>query len=94
MNNQDNIVDYIQIGQRIRKLRRDKEVTQEQMAEIVGISKSFVGHIERGEKVLSVETLARICKGLDVDMHYLVFGGSKANTALLQDLKTLCEKYN
>jgi len=34
MNNQNNIVDYKEIGQRVRKLRRDKNITQDQLAEI------------------------------------------------------------
>lgn len=97
MNNQDNIVDYIQIGQRVRKLRRDKEYTQEQIAELVGASCSFVGHIERGEKILSVETLARLSKALETDMDYIVFGasrGTRVNEELLNELKELLHKHD
>ena len=97
MNNQDNILDYTQIGQRIRKLRRDKNLNQEQVAEMAGISCSFVGHIERGEKVLSVETLARLSKPFDAYMHDLVFGcysPSSANSEFLNEFRELLKHHN
>lgn len=94
---QDNIVDYNEIGQRVRKLRRDNNLTQEQVAEMAGVSCSFVGHIERGEKVLSVETLARLCQAFDTDMHYLVFGcysPSNANSEFLNEFMELLKRHD
>ena len=96
MNVQDNIVDYKEIGQRVRKLRREKDITQEQLAELAGISCSFVGLIERGEKVLSVETLARLSKVFDADMHYLTFGcfsASNADAELLNKLREIMKHH-
>ena len=96
MNNQDNLVDYKEIGARIRKQRKEKELSQEQLSELIGISLSFLGHIERGTRMASVETLARICKALDVDMHYVVFGHSSsysANSELLRELRELVQRY-
>ena len=69
-----NIVNYELIGKRIRKQRKEKGLSQERLAEQVGVSLSFIGHVERGTRVLSVETLARLCKALEMDMHYVVFG--------------------
>lgn len=97
MHTQDNIVDYKEIGLRIRKLRRDKNITQEQLAELVGVSCSFVGHIERGEKILSLETLARLSKAFDADMHYLVFGcysASSANSEFLNEFRELLKRHD
>ena len=73
-----------------------KILTQEQLADLAGISLSFVGHIERGTRAISVETLARLCKALETDMHYIVFGcssGYSANSDLLHDLRELLKKY-
>jgi transcriptional regulator with XRE-family HTH domain len=97
MNNQDNIVDYKEIGQRIRKLRRDKNITQDQLAEMAGVSCSFIGHIERGEKILSLETLARLSKAFDADMHYLMFGcynASRANSEFLNEFMALLKRHD
>ena len=96
MNNQDNLVDYKKIGVRIRKQRKENELSQEQMAEQIGISFSFMGHIERGTRIASVETLAHICKVLEMDMHYVVFGhssGYSVNSELLHELRELVQRY-
>lgn len=57
-------MDYIKTGRKIRAQRCVLDMTQAQLAELCGISTAFVGHIERGTRVLSVETLFRICKAL------------------------------
>jgi len=90
------MIDYKKIGLRIRKQRIEKGLTQEQLAEQAEVSLSFIGHIERGTRVLSVETLARLCQVLEMDMHYIVFGypsGYNADLGLLSDLKELLQRY-
>ena len=54
-------MDYTALGHRIRTLRTASGLTQAELAERVGISASFLGHIERGTRVLSVDTLAALC---------------------------------
>ena len=49
-------INYVQIGQKIKNLRNEAGLTQEQMAERCEISTSFLGHIERGTRMLSLET--------------------------------------
>ena len=90
---------YERIGLRIRTQRKEKGVSQEQLAEQIGISASYMGHIERGTRIASVETLARLSKALEMDMHYIVFGHSSGYSArseeleLLDDLRNLLQKY-
>lgn len=95
--NDSNMVNYACIGQRIRRQRKEKKLTMDQLAEMVDVSSSFMGHVERGTRAASVETLARLCKALDLDMHYVVFGYSSGynarKMALLHDLKELVNKY-
>ena len=65
-------MDYVQMGKRVRFIRRCQDITQEQLAEIVGISTSFMGHIERGTRAVSVETLFKLCVALGVSADYLI----------------------
>ncbi|MBR3765366.1 MAG: helix-turn-helix transcriptional regulator [Clostridia bacterium] len=58
------MVDYEAIGQRVRGMRRALKLTQGELAELVGISASFLGHIERGTRILSVDTLMALCDAL------------------------------
>lgn len=66
------IVDYKDMGARIRTLRKAAKMTQEDLAEQVGISASFMGHLERGSRIASLETLVALCNVLDVTPEYLL----------------------
>ena len=65
-------MDYKDLGNRVRTVRRQQSLTQEQLAEKVGISASFLGHIERGTRVASLETLVAIFNTLNVTPEYLL----------------------
>lgn len=59
-------MDYTMLGRRIRRYRIEKHLTQEQLAEMADVSASFLGHIERGTRVASLETLMKLCAVLQV----------------------------
>lgn len=65
-------MDYRELGRRVRQRRVMREMTQEDLAKKAGISCSFVGHIERGEKKFSIETLVTICNALEISPNYLL----------------------
>lgn len=65
-------MDYQALGKRVRKQRLLSEMTQENLAEAAGISCSFVGHIERGEKKASIETLIALCNAMKVSPNVLL----------------------
>lgn len=62
----------IEIGQLIRKKRKEKKITQEALALQCGIDRSYMGRIERGEVNLTVEKLYEIATALEVDMKELL----------------------
>ncbi len=66
-------IDYSALGERIRKSRKAKGLSQEKLGEICSISTAHVGHIERGSRIPSLETLYKISKELNVSMDYLFF---------------------
>ena len=57
---------YDKLGERIRQQRILAKMTQEKLAEKAGISISFLGHIERGNRKASLETIVSICNALKV----------------------------
>ncbi len=71
---QNAIINPVTMGRRIRSRRWDLELTQERLAEIVDVSASFMGAIERGEKIPSAETLMRIAMALRISVEYLALG--------------------
>ena len=63
---------YKSIGLKIKYKRKQKGFTQEMLSEACGISPSYIGIIERGDKRLSVETLVKIANALRVSSDYLL----------------------
>ena len=59
------------IGIRIAELRKDKGLTQEKLAEITHLNRTFVGYIEKGDRNPTNETLNKIAKALDVSLSEL-----------------------
>lgn len=57
---------YQDLGKRVRQQRVLAQMTQEKLAERAGISLSFLGHIERGTRKASLDTLVKICNALSV----------------------------
>ena len=67
-------MDYEKLGLRVRQQREMSNLTQNQLARKAGVTASFIGHIERGEKKASVDTVVALCNALEI-----------SPTVLLQD---------
>lgn len=65
-------MDYKALGQRIRQQRKMMKMTQEELASVSDVSTSYIGHIERGIKHCSLETLICICNALDIPPNSLL----------------------
>jgi len=62
----------VQLGERIRMLRKAVGLTQERLAEKADLSVNFIGNTERGENVPSLKTLRRVAKALGVHLKDLL----------------------
>ncbi len=60
------------IGKRIRKYRKEKGWRQEDFAEKIGLSVTYTGMLERGEKIPALETFITIANVLDVSPDLLL----------------------
>jgi transcriptional regulator with XRE-family HTH domain len=58
-------------GNRIRELRREQGVSQERLAELAGLDRTYVGGIERGERNPSLKNIAKIAAALRVPIKVL-----------------------
>lgn len=70
-------MDYYAIGQRIRKYRRSLGLSQEELAEKVGISMTHMSHIETGNTKLSLPVFTEIALTLNVTTDSLLFGENR-----------------
>ena len=85
-------INYVQIGQKIKNLRNEAGLTQEQMAERCEISTSFLGHIERGTRKLSLETAVKIADCLHVSMDSLIMEGKQTDFSVLSAVEAILRK--
>lgn len=69
-------IDYNIIGQRLKKARTDKKITQEKLAEQLDVSIAFLSRIERGSSHINLKRLTQICEILGVSEGYILNGSS------------------
>lgn len=69
---EDDFMNYIDLGKRIKEERNKLNLTQEQLAEYADISTSYMGQIERGERKVTLETLIKVTNKLNVSIDYLL----------------------
>lgn len=62
----------LSIGSKIRETRKNKSISQEQLALLTAIDRSYLGRIERGEVNITVEKLYQISQTLNVDLKILI----------------------
>lgn len=58
-------MDFKRLGKQIREVRKEQGLTQEKLAELIGMSTNHISHIESGLTKLSIETLVSICNALN-----------------------------
>lgn len=62
----------MQFGTKVKKLRLEKGLTQEQFAQKSGLHKNYIGMVERGERNPSLINIEVIAKGLEIDIWELM----------------------
>lgn len=63
---------YLELGVRVRRLREDLNITQDELAKRVDISRSSIANIERGRQHAPVHVVLSIAETLNVDMAQLL----------------------
>ena len=57
-----------EVGLNIRKIREDKGLSQEKLAALADLHRTYIGQIERGEKNIGLRNLEKIARALEVDI--------------------------
>ena len=82
-------IDYAALGMRIRNIRKERNVTQEKLGEICELSTAHIGHIERGTRIPSLDTLFRISQALNVSIDYMVFDSVASDSNMFNFLDSI-----
>jgi transcriptional regulator with XRE-family HTH domain len=65
-----NILVYF--GQRVREIRKDKGLSQEELAHKADLHRTYIGMIERAEKNITLINIEKIANALEVDINNLI----------------------
>ncbi|WP_419170767.1 helix-turn-helix domain-containing protein [Negativibacillus massiliensis] len=67
-------IDYSAVGKRISLIRKNRGMTQEQLAEKAELSNIYISHIENSRSIPSLETLMKLCSALDITPDEILLG--------------------
>lgn len=76
-------LNYSIIGVRLKQARLNKKITQEQLAEILDVSVTYISRIERGSTTINLKRLSEICDILEVTEGEILNGTSKTSPMYL-----------
>lgn len=66
--------ELVKLGKNIKRLRQSKNLSQEKLAELSDLHRTYVGGVERGERNISLLNLIRMAQALGVNLSELVKG--------------------
>ena len=58
----------------LRKIRLERELSQEALADLAGLHRTYIGSVERGERNISIDNIERLAKALDCKVTELLKG--------------------
>ena len=59
-------------AQRLRQIRQIKGLSQEELADMAGLHRTYVGSVERSERNVSIDNMERLANALEVDITELL----------------------
>ena len=62
------------VGERIGKLRKERNLSKAQFGKMLGISGQYLGRLEKGTHSISVELIVKICNATGVSTDYIILG--------------------
>lgn len=69
-------IDYKLIGKRIQKSRKKRNITQQELAELMDVSVGYISQIERGITKPNLIMIDNICSCIECDLAYIINGAN------------------
>lgn len=87
-----NYYDLTEVGKRIRAMRKVAGLTQENLAEKIGVERSMIAHIETGRRACSIDVMIQLVEIFDTTLDYLVLGVTSDTKELKRQLVPVVEQ--
>jgi transcriptional regulator with XRE-family HTH domain len=80
------------LGQRIKELRKSRHLKQDDLAIVLGLSRSQISNLEHGRRSLNLKQLEKLCSYFKVDMEYFgISPTAEESISLIERAKLLFE---
>jgi len=83
------LLNYALIGERIRKSRKEANMTQEEFAEAIGVSVGYINQIETGKKCFNLKRFNEIVTIFDKPLSYFVEGTESPEQSTIKEITDL-----
>ena len=60
------------VAKNLRKIRESKKISQEKLAEVAELHRTYISSVERGERNVTIDSMERFAKALDIDIRDLL----------------------
>lgn len=77
------------VGEKIRYYRKERGLSQEELAYRASLHNTYIGQLERGEKNATIESLAKVCAALDITLSDLFNNEISHPTVLSYELEEM-----
>ncbi|MFV0520404.1 MAG: helix-turn-helix domain-containing protein [Lachnospirales bacterium] len=67
-------IDYVQLGLKIKEIRKSKSITQSQLAEMVDVNPSHISNMENAYTKVSLSVLVSVANALETSVDYILYG--------------------
>ena len=82
------------LGLRVKEFRKQKKLTQEKLAEIIGVDNGYISKLEVGQNFPSITTLEKIADVLDVELYELFRYTNSKSKDFKEEINTIYDKLN
>lgn len=83
----------MQIGDRLRKLRREKKLTTTQLSKQSGVTQSTISEIENNNRSPQLDTLEKICQALEISMTELLYEAQNDSFSLTDEERLILKVF-
>lgn len=64
---------YTNLGDKVKSLRNRRNLTQDDLAKVLGLSRGQISNLEKGRRNISIKQIDKLCNVFKVDISYFLF---------------------
>lgn len=89
------MIDYVVVGKKVRNARMDKNITQTELANELGVSVGYISQIESGDKCFNLKRIEEVANVLGKNIGYFIDGSDvDSRTSMISEIITILNRFD